>query len=413
MHHGFRHPEAHMETVTMFIHTPTPIPTTTSPSTSIVTATSIPATIPLPANPTGHYKSENWNSSRSICFPEEPLTSEYKTQCWVNVFDLSFINDKIAQSLIPCCYGRLDVVGGCGYQCISNYTEGPDDKGVTYVAPVTWWLDCLHKSDLPRYSPEVASNKSADWDGAWCADRPSISGPKMRTERRLFAVMVVIGAVLPVVLLVLVILLSQSTPRTSISLTPDVPLHGSQYRDPQRSIPKPNLINMAVRVSTYFPVTPTITVPATIPWHAPAPTISEYRSSPHKYFGFEVCFPEEPITTNYQAQCYVPVNPAYMNQNVSDSIRRCCLGRFDVVEGFGYQCISNVTEILGDSWWDDCVLGSTLYKGFVYNETDMEGNFGQAVCEPPPSIAAFGALMQGKLMATMFAIGIVLPMVVF
>ncbi|KAF3286715.1 hypothetical protein TWF970_008560 [Orbilia oligospora] len=180
MHHGFRHPEAHMETLTMFIHTPTPIPATTSSPTSIITATSIPATIPLPANPTGHYKSENWNTSRSICFPEEPLTSEYKTQCWVNVFDSSFINDKIAQSLIPCCYGRLDVVEGCGYQCISNYTEGPDDKGVT---------------------PEVASNKSADWDGAWCADRPSMAGPKMRTERRLFAVMLVIGAVLPMVLL--------------------------------------------------------------------------------------------------------------------------------------------------------------------------------------------------------------------
>ncbi|KAK6530884.1 hypothetical protein TWF281_007718 [Arthrobotrys megalospora] len=173
---------------------------TATPSISTSTTLSIPATIPLPANPTGNYKSDNFNSSRSICFPEEPLTTEYQTQCWVDIFDSALINDKIAQSLIPCCYGRLDVVEGCGYQCISNLTD-KGYGGITFDPPNKWWSQCLHQAALPKI-PENTTNGTLDWDGGRCASRrtPNMAGGRALMEQGPLAIVLVLGVILPLII---------------------------------------------------------------------------------------------------------------------------------------------------------------------------------------------------------------------
>ncbi|RVD83892.1 uncharacterized protein DFL_005664 [Arthrobotrys flagrans] len=72
MHHGFRHPEAHMETLTMFPTTPA---STASSSISITTPTSIPATTPEPRT---HQKiPRRWY--KGDCFPVEPQARNTKT----------------------------------------------------------------------------------------------------------------------------------------------------------------------------------------------------------------------------------------------------------------------------------------------------------------------------------------------
>ncbi|KAK6355893.1 hypothetical protein TWF718_000272 [Orbilia javanica] len=197
MHHGFRHPEAHMETLTMLLPTPTP-------TLSIATTISVPATIPqhLDPEPTRRYLDGNL---RGDCFPVEPLSTEYKNQCYVPIFNQTLINDKIAQSLIPCCYGRLDVVEGCGYQCISNFTEDHGDHGgdPRYKAPIKWWSECLSKSPLP----EEPENPPADWTLevgiAMCVDRPrsSMVGVRASVEQKLLTVMLLVGVVLPLVMI--------------------------------------------------------------------------------------------------------------------------------------------------------------------------------------------------------------------
>ncbi|KAK6515029.1 hypothetical protein TWF506_007382 [Arthrobotrys conoides] len=201
MHHGFRHPEAHMETLTMFLTTPRAAQTT-SYSTPTVTTISIPSTIPLHPDPepTRRYLDGGVNGD---CFPVEPLSTEYQHQCWVPIYNESLINDEVTQSLIPCCYGRLDVAEGCGYQCITNFTEDHGDHGgdLRFTAPIKWWADCLNKSPLPRRP--IPDTTPANWTSqvgmSMCVERPSpsVMGVRATVEQRLLAVMLIIGVILP------------------------------------------------------------------------------------------------------------------------------------------------------------------------------------------------------------------------
>ncbi|KAF3308225.1 hypothetical protein TWF173_001593 [Orbilia oligospora] len=201
MHHGFRHPEAHMETLTMFHTTPAQAAST---SISTVTTISIPATIPLHPDPepTRRYLDGGVHGD---CFPVESPSTEYQNQCWVPIYNESLINDKVTQSLIPCCYGRLDVAEGCGYQCITNFTEDYGDHGgdPRYTAPIKWWSECLKKSPLPI--KPLPDNPPANWTlevgMAMCVDRPSpsLTGARATVEQKLLAFMLLMGVILPFV----------------------------------------------------------------------------------------------------------------------------------------------------------------------------------------------------------------------
>ncbi|KAK6500219.1 hypothetical protein TWF481_010568 [Arthrobotrys musiformis] len=195
MHHGFRHPEAHMETLTMHVATPT---MTAASSTSTTTTFSIPATIPLhpTPEPTKYFE----------CFPAEPLDTQYKAQCYTPIFNHSLINSEIAQSLVPCCYGRLDVVEGCGYQCIFDYAEdhGQYEVELKFATPMKWWSKCLDRSLLPNQT--LPENPPANWTleigMSMCVSQPKNSmGGGVTMEGRLLAVMIFVGTILPLVML--------------------------------------------------------------------------------------------------------------------------------------------------------------------------------------------------------------------
>ncbi|KAK6358930.1 hypothetical protein TWF696_000104 [Orbilia brochopaga] len=136
-----------------------------------------------------HYLATPFNSTIQNCFLEEPLTTVYKDQCYV-VVDPSLITPAATQSLIRCCLGRLDTVEGCGYQCISNYTQ--DD-----VPNTNWWSSCVKEASL---YDRVGSNTT---NPPVCAVRPSGSGAgslAVTGAQTLLSVMAILGIVLPVIM---------------------------------------------------------------------------------------------------------------------------------------------------------------------------------------------------------------------
>ncbi|KAJ6257241.1 hypothetical protein Dda_8129 [Drechslerella dactyloides] len=133
-----------------------------------------------------HYLATPINSTVQNCFAQEPPSTIYKDQCYV-VVDPSFITSEITKSLNSCCLGRLDTVDGCGYQCISNYTQ--DD-----AANANWWTKCVRQASLNGAIGNDTANRPA------CAVRPSAAGRLHAAgTQALLSVMVVFGVVLPMI----------------------------------------------------------------------------------------------------------------------------------------------------------------------------------------------------------------------
>ncbi|KAF3932176.1 hypothetical protein ABW20_dc0108842 [Dactylellina cionopaga] len=139
---------------------------------------------PLPSPTADYYIATAWNGSQQICFPEEPTSTIYVDQCYVQVKP-SLMNDQVTESLSQCCLGRLDVVEGCGYQCVSNYTQDGEIGAVRL-----WWSKCVQESPL-----NGAYQNMSMWNPQ-CAVNHSMA-PKVGAtlKEKLFGVLVAVGVV--------------------------------------------------------------------------------------------------------------------------------------------------------------------------------------------------------------------------